>query len=64
MPLKDQFVAGAPIQATRELLKETKQLHKTVRRPGVLNWISAVASVIAALCALVSVMVLFGWIPF
>jgi len=64
MPLKDQFAAGAPIQATRELLEETKQLHKTVRRPGVLNWISAVASVIAALCALVSVMVLFGWIPF
>lgn len=63
MPLKDQF-AGAPIQATRELLKETKQLHKTVRSSGVLNWVSAVASVIAALCALVSVMVLFGWIPF
>jgi len=63
MPLNDGYT-GVPLQATRELLEETKQLHKNVRRPGVLNWISAVASVIAALCALVSVMVLFGWIPF
>lgn len=63
MPLDDGYT-GMPLQATRELLEETKQLHKTVRSSGVLNWISVVASVIAALCALASVMVLFGWIPF
>jgi len=63
MPLNDGY-KGVPLQATRKLVEETKQLHKTVRSSGVLNWISVVASVIAALCALESVMVLFGWIPF